>query len=388
MSIRIPGFTLGIVGGGQLGRMMAVEARRLGIKTIVLDPSSNPPAAGIADETLQGSLYDPLSLGALARRCDVVTYEIEHINITALYELEAAGVHLEPRPRVLEIIQDKYRQKSFLLQSGLPVPGFAGVAAADVAAYVPAQYPVVQKLRTGGYDGRGVQVLLNAKSTRLQGESMFESCIDIDLELAVIVARGINHEAASQAKTAVYPVVEMVFDPRAQICSSVAAPARISDSQAKRAIEISVAAIEALDGYGIFAVELFLAKDGALLINEIAPRPHNSGHWTIESAVTNQFEQHVRAVCGLPLGSTELLRPSVMVNLLGAPGSNGVPNLKGLSAALALTGLKMHWYQKTSVQPLRKMGHFTVGSHSLEEALRIANQASDLLVVTGNEDVS
>jgi 5-(carboxyamino)imidazole ribonucleotide synthase len=380
MSIKLPGFRLGVVGGGQLGRMMAVEARRLGIRTIALDPAERPPALGIADVTLQGGLYDAAALQKLALQSDVVTYEIEHINTKALHELESGGCRLFPRPATLETIQDKLVQKRFLWERGLPVPEFAELPAAAIAAYQPKKYPFVQKARSGGYDGRGVAVIRSEAELpqMLKADSMVEEYVPLRKELAVLLARGAN------GRTAVYPVIEMVFDPKAQICSSVCAPARVPDDVAARSRELAIAAIEALDGVGIFAVELFWAEDGRILINEIAPRPHNSGHWTIEGAVTNQFEQHIRAVCGLPLGSAELLRPSVMVNLLGEPGSVGEPVILGAAEALAIPGLKIHWYQKENVSGLRKMGHFTVTAPSIDEALALAEKAQGLLSVTGS----
>jgi len=378
MSILLPGFRLGVVGGGQLGRMLAVEARRLGVWTVMLDPSPNAPAKGIADEMLCGDLYDPKALKALAEHSDVITYEIEHTNVDALAEIEAGGAIIHPRPAVLKIIQDKFRQKTFLREHGIPVPNFKAVAAADVATYVPEHFPVVQKLRTGGYDGRGVAVLSSPDDTRLQGESMFEDHVDVLLELSVIVARGFD------ASTAVYPVIEMVFDPRAQICSSVAAPARVSSTIAKKAINISLSAVQALQGVGVFAVELFLTKDKRLLVNEIAPRTHNSGHWTIEGAVTSQFEQQIRAVCSLPLGDTSLLRPSVMINLLGAPDAYGSPVLANVIEGLSIPGLRLHWYQKNEVKPFRKMGHATITAPDLATALAYAEKASTLLEVRGS----
>jgi 5-(carboxyamino)imidazole ribonucleotide synthase len=380
MSIKIPGYRLGIVGGGQLGRMMAVEARRLGIKTVALDPFERPPVLGIADLTIQGGLYDPAALQRLGLQADVLTYEIEHINTKALHELESGGTRLVPRPGLLEIIQDKLVQKRFLWEKGLAVPAFAELPAAGVGAYRPKAFPFVQKARSGGYDGRGVAVIRSEGelSAMLPVDSMVEEFVPLRKELAVLLAR------AQDGSHQVYPVIEMVFDPRAQICSSVCAPARVPADVAARCRELALAAIDALDGVGIFAVELFWAEDGRVLINEIAPRPHNSGHWTIEGAVTNQFEQHIRAVCGLPLGSAELVRPSVMVNLLGEPGATGTPVLLGAEEALGLPGLKIHWYQKESVSGLRKMGHFTVTAATLEEALDVADRAQRVLVVQGS----
>lgn len=380
MSIQLPGFRLGIIGGGQLGRMMAIEARRLGIFTAVLDPAENPPAQGMADLTIRGSLQDAAALQQLAQLSDVLTYEIEHINTQALHELESGGTRLAPRPALLETIQDKLVQKQFLSAQGLPQSSFQALNASDISSYHSLRYPFVQKARSGGYDGRGVVVIRSEAELKqmLPTDSVVEEYVPFTKELSVLLARGHDGEIA------VYPVIEMVFDPVSQICNSVYAPARIPQTVAKRAVEISVAAINALDGIGVFAVELFMTSDGEVLINEIAPRPHNSGHWTIEGAVTNQFEQHIRAVCGLPLGSAELLRPSVTVNLLGAEGSGGTPVIMGIHEALALPGFKLHWYQKQSVSTQRKMGHFTVTNPKLDEAIRLADKASTLLSIQGS----
>jgi len=372
MQISIPGFSLGIIGGGQLGRMMAIEARKLGILTVILDPAERPPAAGLADELIRGSLHDATVLQALAQKVDVVTYEIEHLNIQALLELEADGIVIRPRPALLEIIQDKLRQKQRFLASNLPTPRFW--------TDQPKTLPIVQKLRTGGYDGRGVKVLRSANDPVLAGASLFEELITIKMELAVLLARGTTGEIM------VYPVTEMVFDPSSQICNSVAAPARIPAEIAQQAVDIAVRAITSLDGVGLFAVELFWSADNRLLINEIAPRPHNSGHWTIEGAATNQFEQHIRAVCGLPLGSVELLSPAVMVNILGTPQAFGQPRIHGLAETLALPGVKFHWYQKSTVQPLRKMGHVTVTNPDLETALTMAEKIQATISVTGDKE--
>lgn len=360
--------------------MMAVEARRLGIHTIALDPSANPPARGIADETLQGSLKDPAALRRLAGLSDIMTYEIEHINTAALLELEAQGCRIQPRPEVLGIIQDKLVQKQFLASRCLPVPAFFPLSAAELKTWQPARYPFIQKARAGGYDGRGVELIRDPAglSRLIQADSMIEDYVDLDKELAVLLARG------RDGAVAVYDVVEMLFDDRAQICDMVCAPARIAPDLARRAVELGTAAIAALDGVGIFAVELFLDTKGQLLINEIAPRPHNSGHWTIEGAVCNQFEQHLRAVCGLPLGDPGLLRPAVMVNLLGAPDARGRPVVRGIEAALAVPGFRLHWYQKDSVAPFRKMGHWTVTAPTLDEALHKASLLKEMLVVAGD----
>ena len=377
----IPGLKLGILGGGQLGRMMAIEARSMGISTICLDPAPRPPALGVADETLQGDLYDTAAIRELANRSDVLTFEIEHINSQFLSSLEDQGFPVFPSPRCLQTIQDKFIQKKTFADAGLPVPHFA--AAEDVAdpSSLGFSYPVVQKTRTGGYDGRGVFIWNGADdaSRALSGRTFFEEHIPFQKELAVLLARGRDGEIR------IWPLVEMIFDPETQICTSVLAPARVEDRVATRGAEIAAAAVEALDGVGVFAVELFLTDSGEVLINEVAPRPHNSGHWTIEGSVTSQFNQHLRAVCGLPLGSTEQLMPAVMINLLGAPGSAGTPVIRGYDAVLEIPGLALHWYEKMTVSTQRKMGHITIIRPHIDEALSLAERAADLVRVEGTE---
>ncbi|AHC16325.1 5-(carboxyamino)imidazole ribonucleotide synthase [Salinispira pacifica] len=374
------GFRLGLVGGGQLGRMVCQEARNMGIHTIVLDPSPRPPAYGIADECIQGSLTDSRAILELAARVDVLSYEIEHIDVNALYEAQAAGTRVHPRPGALEIIQDKLVQKQLFKDAGLAVPAFRALDDPETLADEQLAgelenfgLPCIQKTRAGGYDGRGVTRLEPAspadlKARALKGPSMIEEAVDFTMELAVLIAR--NPEGESR----VYPVVEMVFDSRSQICNSVCVPARISEVQSRRAMELARAAVDALEAAGLFAVELFLTSDGEILINEVAPRPHNSGHWSIEAAETSQFQQFIRAVCGLPLGSPQLRSPAVMINLLGEASARGTPAISGFTELMSSPGAYMHWYGKEEVRPLRKMGHITVLNSDLEIALKQAEQ--------------
>jgi 5-(carboxyamino)imidazole ribonucleotide synthase len=376
----MPGLTLGILGGGQLGRMMCIEARRMGITTICLDPSPNPPAKGVADLCIQGDLYDPVKIQELAEKAQVLTFEIEHVNTGYLQTLETQGFTIYPSPKSLQVIQDKFVQKTLFAQANLPVPPFA-----RTYKELNLPFPLVQKTRTGGYDGRGVSILADETQVAtkgLEGETFFEELVDFDLEIAVLLARSPSGE------TAVWPVVEMVFDPATQICTKVCAPARIPAEIEQEAIRVSIGAVQVLDGVGVFAVELFVSNSNSngaprVLINEVAPRPHNSGHWTIEGSLTSQFAQHLRAVCGLPLGSTDLTMPSVMINLLGEPGAQGKPTIQGYEQALAIPGLSFHWYEKSLVSTQRKMGHVTVTRPNLEDALRLADQAQNLLTITG-----
>jgi 5-(carboxyamino)imidazole ribonucleotide synthase len=376
-----PWARLGIIGGGQLAQMMTLKAKQMGFSVAVLDPTPNSPAGQIADVEIVGHFYEEKKLRELVTLCDVATYDIEHIDTETLKQLSSEGHRLLPSPELLDIIQDKFTQKSVLKQHGLPVPRFEKVDAPDQLAFEKFGYPLVQKARRGGYDGRGVAVLKNAADfpNALQTESLLEERIDLEKELAVMVARDQSGNVAS------YPVTEMLFNPDGNILDYLLAPARISDQLAEAARSMAIQSVDALDGVGVFGVELFLSKTGDLFVNEIAPRPHNSGHYTIEACVTSQFEQHLRAITGLPLGSTQLLKPAVMTNLLGEPGFSGTPVIEGLHEAMAIPGVSFHLYGKAETRPLRKMGHITILDDSLDAALAKAHQIKDLVKIKGSE---
>lgn len=361
---------IGIVGGGQLGRMMIIGGTPLGFEFGVLTPHADDPAAGLAAHHVSGTLYETAAIRSLAEWADVTTYEIEHINTEALREAKRAGATILPDPDVLDLVNDKLAQKRVLSDAGVPVPLFRD--------HIPS-YPVVQKLRRGGYDGRGVKVLEDENDEPLTGDSYFEELVDIEVELAVIVAR------STEGHVATYPVVEMEFDQRANICSRVIAPARVAASVAAEAREVAVAAVEAIQAVGVVAVELFLTRRGEIVVNEIAPRPHNSGHVTIEAAATSQFEQHVRAITGLPLGATELRSNAVMINVLGATDSAGTPRLPRVAELLAVPGVHLHWYGKREVRPYRKMGHVTITAGDLASALDTADGVEPYTWVVGDD---
>jgi 5-(carboxyamino)imidazole ribonucleotide synthase len=282
----------------------------------------------------------------------------------------------------MELIQNKYEQKKLLDEKGIPVPAYKDVKTPeDLTSF---GFPVVQKTKLGGYDGQGVQVLKSqedANTKAIQAESFIEEMVDIDKELAIIVARNIEGEIKC------YPVVEMLFDERVNICDSVMAPANISKEIEEKSIEVSIKAIQALDGVGIFGVELFLTKSGEVQVNEIAPRPHNSGHYTVEACATSQFEQIIRAVTNLPLGSTKLISPAVMINLLGEVGYEGEPFIEGIHDALEIPELSFHFYGKSFTKPFRKMGHVTVLDDDINEALNKANKAKQILKIKGSKEV-
>lgn len=281
----------------------------------------------------------------------------------------------------MELIQDKYEQKKLLDEKGIPVPKYKSVETKeDLKSF---GLPVIQKAKKGGYDGKGVMLLRTEEDLEncIKVESFIEELVDIDKELAIIVARNIEGQIAA------YPVVEMLFDERVNICDIVMAPARISEEIEKKAKEIAIKSIEVLDGVGIFGVEMFLTKQGEILLNEIAPRPHNSGHYTFESCATSQFEQIIRAVTNLPLGSTKLISPSVMVNLLGEEGYEGEPFIEGIHDALEIPELSFHFYGKKETKPFRKMGHITVLDENLDVALKKALKAKDILKIKGSKKI-
>jgi 5-(carboxyamino)imidazole ribonucleotide synthase len=372
--------TLGIIGGGQLGLMMLEPARRLGIRTCVIDPAADAPCAQRADIFILGSLSDPEKLRDVVSRSDVTSYEIEHIETSTLQSLAEAGAVILPSPASLSLIQDKLVQRRLLADRSLPVPDFEAVATddgadeADEAAggrgtVSPFGYPVVQKARRGGYDGKGVFVLRGPEDPLAPVESFWERFVEVELELSVLVVRSRTGEIRC------YDPVEMQVDADGSLLRRAIAPARIPPETADYARRLAEATVEVFDSVGVFAVELFLAGDGRLMVNEVAPRPHNSGHHTIEAAVTSQFEEHIRAVCGLPLGSTRTLCPAVTVNIVGPPGlPAGPPSYPGLKTVLEEEGAAVHIYGKSEIRPWRKMGHITLFGDDLETLLARADR--------------
>ncbi len=372
---------LGIIGGGQLGKIMSQKAKKMGFHVTILDPTYNCPAAQVSDKHIMGDFHDVQKLEQLVQENDVTTFELEHVETSILKELYDNGHNIHPSPYLIELIQNKYEQKKLLDERGIPVPKYKSVESPeDLKSF---GFPVIQKTKKEGYDGKGVLMLKSAEDipNALQGESFIEELVDIDKELAIIVARNIEGEIKC------YPVVEMLFDERVNICDSVMAPAKISKEIEAKAIEISEKSIEVLEGVGIFGVELFLTKSGEILVNEIAPRPHNSGHYTVEACATSQFEQIIRAVTNLPLGSTKLISPAVMVNVLGEEGYEGEPFIVGIHDALEIPELSFHFYGKSFTKPFRKMGHITVLDDDIDKALQKAMKAKDILKVQGSKKI-
>jgi 5-(carboxyamino)imidazole ribonucleotide synthase len=368
-----PGATLGILGGGQLGRMFAMEAKRMGYRVVTLEPSPDSPCGQIADEQIAADYADETALRRLADSCDVITYEFENIDARAVEFLEKLGKPVRPGSAPLRISQDRLLEKNFLRNAGLGVTAFAEVASAEdlPAAAAQAGFPGFLKTVRGGYDGKGqlpFSDLAQAEAAFKQlyrGHSLiWEKKVRFLKELSVVACRGLDGKLVS------YPVSENVHVQN--ILDVGLVPARISEAAARAARAAAEAVGEGLEIVGTYCVELFLTEGDGILVNEIAPRPHNSGHYTLDACACSQFEQQVRAICGLPLGSTAALKPSVMVNLLGAGTGD---SLEGTDALLAVPELTFHLYGKSKAAAKRKMGHFTVLGNTAEEALSKADAA-------------
>jgi len=342
----------GMLGGGQLGRMTIQAAQSLDLRVEVLDPDAAAPCARTAYRFTQGDLNNAKDVIDFGRNLDVLTVELENVSIEGLTALKAMGVQVWPDPEHLALICDKGVQKQFFADNGIPTADFHLIEGR--AETMTRALPSVQKLRVGGYDGRGVQVFRTEDDARygFDAPSVLEDAVDIAMELSVIVARSTAGEVAT------YPVVEAVFNDLNLVDYTVA-PARISEEVAEQARAIALDIVEKMNFVGLLAVELFLDRDGAIWVNEIAPRTHNSGHHTIEGNVTSQFEQHLRAVLGLPLGSTATRGAAAMLNLIGGAEAEGTPVYAGLAEAMAMDGVYPHVYGKALVRPGRKMGHVT-----------------------------
>jgi 5-(carboxyamino)imidazole ribonucleotide synthase len=360
---------LGMVGGGQLGRMFIQEAINFNVHVHVLDSDINAPCKDIAHSFTLGSITDYDALYQFGLDKDTLTVEIENVNIEALEALEKLGKKVFPQPNVLKIIKDKGIQKQFYLDNNIPTADFCFLESlAELADHID-MLPCMQKLTTGGYDGKGVQALRTVTDFEkaFSAPSILEKMIPFTKELSIIVARNEREEIVS------YPAVECEFSEEANLVEFLFAPADISLEIEQKATELAKEVIEKLGMVGILAVELFLTAEGELLVNEIAPRPHNSGHHTIECNVTSQFEQHLRAVLNLPLGSTEIIQAGAMINLLGEKGFEGPVYYDGLEEFMAVPGVHPHIYGKATTKPYRKMGHVTIAGKSLDEVKHLAH---------------
>lgn len=370
-------FTVGVLGGGQLGRMMQQEAVNLDIKLACLDPNPEAPCAKIVPEFRVGSFDDEETVYAFGKDKDVVTVEIEHVSIPALKRLQTEGVKVYPQPELLEIVQDKGLQKEFYRKHGIPTAEYRLIESkAELAAHKDF-LPFAQKLRKGGYDGKGVQIIRSEADfdKAFDAPSVLEKFVDFEKELAVIAARNEKGEASG------FPAVELEFNPEANLVELLFAPAEISTAIEAEARRVAMKTIEAFGFVGILVVELFLTRDGKILVNEVAPRPHNSGHHTIEANLTSQYAQHLRCILGLPLGDTTLRVPAAMVNLLGEEGFTGPVRYEGLETALSQSGVYIHLYGKTETKPFRKMGHVTITASTSAEARKLAHHIKNTIKV-------
>lgn len=379
--------TIGILGGGQLGKMTALAAQNWNVPLRFLDVSNTFPAGKVCPFFEEGNFKDYDTVMDFGRGCDIVSIEIEAVNTDALKQLEKEGKIVHPNPRVLEVIKDKGLQKQFYTQQHIPTSDFVLVKNKEEAKEKldngKLSFPFVQKARVGGYDGKGVAVIKNENDFNtkwLETASVIEDLVSIEKELAVIVAR---NEAG---ETAVYPTVEMLFSEEANLVEFLLSPASITVEQEAAAKALAVQVIEGFDVCGLLAVEMFLTPEGEILVNEVAPRPHNSGHHTIDACITSQYEQLIRAITNKPLGSTKMTSPAIMLNLLGEPGHTGKAYYEGMDKCLALEGVKIHIYGKEITKPYRKMGHVTIVEKDMDKLREKARFVQDKLKVISEEE--
>jgi 5-(carboxyamino)imidazole ribonucleotide synthase len=374
-------FKLGILGGGQLGKMLLNDTRKFDIYTCVMDSSNEAPCKIACNEFHLGDLMDYDAVYSFGKLVDVLTIEIENVNVDALEALEDAGIKVYPSSKTLRIIQNKAKQKLFYVDHNLPTAPFSRFAyiseIEDTINNGGLQFPFVWKAAQFGYDGNGVKVVrkLSDLNDLPKGECIAETLVPFKNELAVIVVRNVSGE------TKTFPVVEMEFHPEANQVEYVICPARIDEKVAQKATEIALKASKAFNHVGLLAVEMFQTQNDEILINEVAPRPHNSGHQTIEASYTSQFEQHIRAILDLPLGRTDSKVGGVMVNLVGAEGYSGNVVYENIEAIMKMDGVTPHIYGKKKTRPFRKMGHVTIVHEDLNEARKIAEDVKKSIKV-------
>jgi 5-(carboxyamino)imidazole ribonucleotide synthase len=373
--------TLGILGGGQLGKMLLYTTRKWDIKTHVLDPSEEAPSKVACDYFEVGDFKDYQTVYDFGKKVDVLTFEIEHVNLDALKQLEKEGVQVYPSAATLELIQNKSTQKNFYVANNIrtaPHQNFKNLEQLKTAVQNNSlDFPFVWKSALMGYDGNGVSVVRNQEQLNALPDvvCLAEDLIPFTHELAVIVCRN------PSGKVVAYPTVEMEFHPEANQVEYVLCPTRLGEDVTKKAQTIALQVSESFKHVGLLAVELFLTETGEILVNEVAPRPHNSGHITIETSYTDQFEQHIRAILDLPLGNTENKVSGVMVNLVGAENHSGAVYYEQMNTILAMPGVIPHIYGKKDTRPFRKMGHVTIINENLEEARKIAEHIKKTIQV-------
>ena len=374
-------FKLGVLGGGQLGRMLLTETQKFDIYTSILDSSPEAPCAQICNEFHQGNLLDFNTVYNFGKQVDLLTIEIENVNIDALDLLEREGLTIYPTPKSIRIIQSKATQKNFYKDKNIPTAPYFHYAYLEELKHSYQnniiEFPFVWKAARFGYDGTGVKIVRAFEDLENlpKGECIVEKLIPFKNELAVIVARNHNGEVAS------YPVVEMEFHPEANQVEYVICPARIDQSIAKKAREVALKVADAFDFVGLLAVEMFQTEEDEILVNEVAPRTHNSGHYSIEASYTNQFEQHLRSILNLPLGNTESKVAGIMVNLVGAEGHTGEVVYDNIDKILQIDGVTPHIYGKKITKPFRKMGHVTIVDKDIDKARKVAQQVKKIIKV-------
>ncbi len=368
---------LGVLGGGQLGRMLIQTAINYNQDIHILDPDPNAPCKDLAQEFTVGSLKDFDTVYEFGSKCDVITIEIESVNTEALEKLVNEGKQVYPQPHILRLIQDKRAQKEFYVANGIPTAEFILTANKAEVIHNADFLPAVNKLGKEGYDGRGVQVLRTEADLdkAFDAPGLLEKLIDFKREIAVTVARNANGDLA------IYPSVECAFHPTANLVEFLFAPAEVTSEIEEKASEIAKEVILKLDMVGILAVEMFVTKEGEVLVNEIAPRPHNSGHHSIEANFTSQFEQHLRSVMNWPLGNTALRCPAAMINLLGEEGFTGPVVIEGKEEAMAEKGVYIHLYGKKITKPFRKMGHVTLLDDNVDNLKKRAQRIKELIKI-------
>lgn len=345
-----------------MGRMMIQSAIDFNLDIKVLDPDAQAPCRNLVKDFTQGALTDFDTVYAFGQSCDLITIEIENVNTQALYKLQEEGKKVFPQPEVIELIQDKRKQKTFYKANRIPTAEFILIENIEELKRSLHMLPAVQKLGKEGYDGRGVQVLRSKEDLdkAFSQPGLLEELVDFEKELSVVVAKNASGEIIS------YPVVELSYHPEKNLVEFLFSPAEIQPEIAVKARELAESVIKKLDMVGLLAVEMFLTKKGELLVNEVAPRTHNSGHQTIEANITSQFEQHIRSILDLPLGKTNSNRCAAMVNLLGEEGHTGHAKYEGLEEVMAMDDVHIHLYGKVLTKPFRKMGHITLGAKDLE----------------------
>ena len=370
-------FKLGILGGGQLGKMLLSETQKFDIYTCVLDGSENAPCANICNEFFVGDLLDFDTVYNFGKKVDILTIEIEHINTDALLKLELEGLKVYPQPNILKTIQHKGKQKNFFTENNIPTAPYQIFNTKNELFNQQPNFPFVWKSAQFGYDGMGVKIVKNVTDLNQlpDTECITEKLIPFKNELAVIVARNSSGELTT------YPVVEMEFHPEANQVEYVLCPARISENVAIKATEIALKVAKSFRHVGLLAVEMFQTQNNEILVNEVAPRTHNSGHYSIEASLTNQFEQHLRCILNLPLGDTASKVAGIMVNLVGEEGFVGDVIYENMEKILELPGVTPHIYGKKQTRPYRKMGHVTIVNNDLATARKIAEKVKNTIRV-------